>query len=492
MRKRASGILMHISSLPGKYGIGDFGKEAYKFVDFLIRSKQKYWQILPLGMTGYGDSPYQSFSAFAGNPYFIDLDEFVEGGALSKDEIEAYDLGNDPYRVNYGKLFNNKMPLLRKAYTNLKDVIRDELEKYYEENRSWLRDFSLFMALKTYQQGIAWNKWPNEYKFNTSSKVVEFENQYRDEIFFWVFTQIYFSRQWRRLKEYANRNGIKIIGDLPIYIAEDSSDAWANPSLFNLDENLNPKTVSGCPPDAFSETGQLWGNPIYNWKAMEETGFDWWIKRIKHSFQLFDTLRIDHFRGFDAYWEVNFGDATAANGKWTEGPGMKLFNKVKEVLGDLDIIAEDLGFYTDSLGELLEATGFPNMKVLQFAFDTKGDSHFMPHNYGNNSVVYIGTHDNHPAMAWFATAPKEEYDYAVEYLKLDEEEGLHWGLLRGAWASPAYLAIGQLQDFLGLGEESRMNEPSTLGKNWTWRVDKFLLTDELAERIAKLTHIYRR
>ncbi len=492
MRKRSSGILMHISSLPGEYGIGDFGKEAYNFVDFLALSKQKYWQILPLGMTGFGDSPYQSFSAFAGNPYFIDLNEFIQNGSLVREDVEKLDLGWDSSKVDYGKLFHNKMPLLNKAYINLKDGLKNELLNFYEENRSWLRDYSLFMAIKNHNNGIAWNKWPDEYKFINSEKVKEFENAYVEEIFFWVFTQYYFSKQWEKLKEYANKKGIKIIGDLPIYIAEDSCDAWANPSLFNLDEDLAPKTISGCPPDAFSETGQLWGNPIYNWKAIEERGYDWWIKRIKHSFSLYDTLRIDHFRGFDAYWEVNSTDKTAANGKWTEGPGMKLFNKVKQELGELDIIAEDLGFYTDSLGELLEATGFPNMKVLQFAFDTKGDSHFMPHNYGNNSVVYIGTHDNHPAKAWFDTAPKEEYDYAVEYFKLDKVEGLHWGLLRGAWASPAYLAIGQMQDFLGLGEESRMNEPSTLGTNWTWRVDKSLLSHELAERIEKLTHIYRR
>ncbi|TJX15658.1 4-alpha-glucanotransferase [Tissierella creatinini] len=492
MGKRASGILMHISSLPSKYGIGDFGIGAYNFVDFLSKANQKYWQILPLCITGYGDSPYQSVSVFAGNPYFINIDEFLREGFLSKDDILQTDLGNNQNLVDYSKLFFNKTALLRKAYNNAKEILEEKLLDFYDREKEWLRGLALYMALKAKNSGVSWQNWPIEYRTFNSPMVMEFEKNNEDEIFFWVFTQYYFYAQWNRLKSYANKHGIKIIGDLPIYVAEDSADCWTNPKNFKFDENLVPKTIAGVPPDAFSDTGQLWGNPIYDWDYLEATGFDWWIKRIRHGFRLYDTLRIDHFRGFDAYWEVKYGDKTAVNGKWKEGPGIKLFNKVKESLGDLDIIAEDLGVYSEGLGKLLEDTRFPNMKILQFAFDTKGDSHFMPHNYDKNCVVYIGTHDNHPAMAWFETAPIKEYEFAVEYFKLDENEGLNWGLLRGAWASPANLAIGQLQDFLGLGEESRMNEPSTMGKNWTWRVTESLLTDSLAERIANLTSVYRR
>lgn len=492
MGKRASGILMHISSLPGKYGIGDFGSEAYNFVDFLYKAKQKFWQILPLNITGFGDSPYQSVSVFAGNPYFIDIDEMIKEGYLNEEDIKETDLGNDSTCINYEKLYFNKMALLRKAYNNSKDILNDNLLDFYDKEKLWLRDFALYMAIKSKNNNISWNRWPNEYRVYNSQGVMEFEKDNLNEIFFWVFTQYYFSSQWNRLKSYANKHNIKIIGDLPIYVAEDSADCWSNPKIFNLDDDLMLKTVAGVPPDTFSDTGQLWGNPIYDWDYLEKNDYQWWIKRIDYGFRLYDTLRIDHFRGFDAYWEVKAGEKTAVNGQWKKGPGMKLFNKIKERLGDLDIVAEDLGVYSEGLGRLLKETGFPNMKVLQFAFDTQGDSHFMPHNYDKNCVVYIGTHDNHPAMAWFETAPLNEYEYAVEYLKLDEEEGLNWGLIRGAWSSPANLAIGQIQDFLGLGEESRMNEPSTLGKNWTWRVSSSLLTDDLAKKIANLTFVYRR
>lgn len=483
---------MHISSLPSEYGIGDFGKEAYNFIDFLVSAKQKYWQILPLGMTGYGDSPYQSFSAFAGNPYFIDLDGMIEQGYLTKEQIFGIDLGSDKNHVDYGKLYVNKMYLLREAYKNAKSEIMESLIEFYNQNKMWLREFSLFMAIKEANFNVSWNNWPEEYRFINSEGVIEYEKNNQDAIYFWIFTQYYFMKQWLNLKEYANKNNIKIIGDLPIYVAQDSADAWANPKAFYLDENLLPITVAGCPPDGFTDTGQLWGNPIYNWDNLKSSEYSWWVHRIKHSFELFDTLRIDHFRGFDAYWEVPYGKETAVSGEWTQGPGIKLFNKIKDELGELDIIAEDLGFYTDGLGELLNQTGFPNMKVLQFAFDTNGDSHFLPHNYDKNCVAYIGTHDNLPAMAWFETAPKHEYDYAIEYLKLDEEEGLNWGLIRGIWSSAANLAIAQMQDFLGLGEESRMNEPSTLGKNWTWRIEKSDLSLGLANKISEMTHIYRR
>ncbi len=492
MVQRSSGILMHISSLPGEYGIGDFGKEAYNFVDFLIKAKVKNWQILPLGVTGFGDSPYQCFSAFAGNPYFIDLDELIELGYLDKEDVQRFELSKNPNLVDYGQIYKNKMELLRMAYEVAKEEIYDELKTFYIKNNSWLREFALFMAIKANRGNGLWLKWDSSFKNSKSDAVLDFEKRDEDEIYFRVFTQYFFFNQWLKLKEYANKNGVKIVGDLPIYVSEDSSDAWSNPSLFNLDATLQPITVAGCPPDSFSKTGQLWGNPIYDWDAMEEQGYKWWIQRIKHSFQLYDVLRIDHFRGFESYWEVKYGSQNAIYGKWVKGPGTKLFNKIKEELGELNIIAEDLGFLTDEVRELIKDTGFPGMKVLQFAFDSREESDYLPHNYDKNCVVYTGTHDNHTAMGWFENVPKEDFNYAIKYLKLNYDEGLNWGFIRGAWSSTAYLAIAPIQDFLGLGDEARMNTPSTIGGNWTWRINKSDLTDELARRISELNRIYGR
>lgn len=492
MKKRTSGILMHISSLPGEYGIGDFGKEAYKFVDFLYEANQKNWQILPLGMTGYGDSPYSSFSAFAGNPYFIDLDELLELGYISDRDIHIADLNRDKLKIDYEKLYKNKMGLLRKAYGNSKEDICKDLKAFYDENKAWLREFALFMALKKHNANALWYEWEDKYKDIHSKAVRDFEDENADEIYFWIFTQYFFFRQWNLLKEYSNKKGIKIIGDIPFYVAGDSADVWANPHIFKLDENFLPITVAGCPPDAFTETGQLWGNPVYNWRKLKDKNYKWWIERIRFSFKLYDTVRIDHFRGFDAFWEVKYGDETAINGKFVEGPGNDLFKEIKKQLGDLDIIAEDLGFYTHSLGKLLAETGFPNMKVFQFAFDIDGDSDHLPHNYYNNCVAYTGTHDNHTVISWMNIAPEDDVKFACEYLRLGEQEGYNWGFIRGVWSSTAYLAVAQMQDFLGLGESSRMNEPGTMGDNWTWRLDKNLLTDELTEKIRVLTQIYRR
>lgn len=491
-RRRASGILMHISSLPGEYGIGDFGKEAYSFVDFLVKGKQKYWQVLPLGITGYGDSPYQSFSSFAGNPYFIDLDEFIERGYLKKEEIKKFDLGYNPRKVDYGLLYKNKMFLLQLAYERGKEEIKDALEEYYWENQQWIRDFALFMSIKECHNNQSWLNWQDEYKRRHWEEVEKFERDNKDKLYFWIFTQYFFYKQWYKLKNYANRNGIKIIGDLPIYVAEDSADVWANPKLFNLDKNLFPKTVAGCPPDAFSEKGQLWGNPTYNWLEMEKDDYRWWKDRIKQSFKIFDVLRIDHFRGFESYWEVKYGSEDAVIGKWTKGPGIKLFDSIKRELGNLNIIAEDLGFLTEDVKKLLKYSGFPGMKVLQFAFDSREESDYLPHNYDKNCVVYTGTHDNTTVIGWISTAKKEDVEYAKKYLKLDDEEGMNWGFIRGAWSSTAYLAITTMQDLLGLGDEARMNTPSTVGGNWTWRMKKEDLTEEIVERLANITMIYRR
>lgn len=492
IEKRSSGILMHISSLPSQYGIGDFGKEAYHFVDFLVKSKQRNWQILPLGITGYGDSPYQCFSAFAGNPYFIDLNEFLDRGFLERQDLQDAYFGSNHHKVDYETLYNNKLSILKTAFNNSYDYLKEELQSFYLEEEDWLREFALFMSLKSHHNNQTWTEWGEAYKRFDSEEVRQFEVDNEDAIFFWVFIQYYFLKQWKRLKQYANDNGVSIIGDLPIYVSGDSADVWANTGLFNLDENNKPVTVAGCPPDAFSPTGQLWGNPIYDWESMENDKFNWWIKRIKFSFELYDSLRIDHFRGFESYWEIEYGAENAINGKWVKGPGMKLFNRIKEVLGDLDIIAEDLGFLTEEVYQLIKDSGYPGMKVLQFAFDVREESDYLPHNYSQNCVVYTGTHDNETTVGWFDTIPKEDFLYTVRYMKLNYDEGLHWGFIRGAWSSVANLAIAPMQDFLGLDNTARMNKPSTIGDNWTWRMDKNALTDELALKIAELTELYKR
>lgn len=492
MKERSSGVLLHISSLPGDYGIGDFGKEAYRFVDFLSDARQKNWQILPLGITSFGDSPYQSFSAFAGNPYFIDLDELVDHAYIEKEDLRELDFGHDPRKVDYGLLYENKMYILKKAYKKAKLRIDDQLASFYKENYDWLRAFALFMAIKSRNDNKYWIEWDEKYKEYNSPAVLEFEKENSEEIFFWVFTQYMFSKQWQKLKKYANYKKLKIIGDLPIYISSDSSDVWSNPHLFNLDEDFKPITVSGCPPDAFSEQGQLWGNPIYRWDIMEAEDYRWWVKRLEHSFKLFDSLRIDHFIGFESFWEIDYGDKDAINGRWSKGPGIKLFNKIKEKLGDLDIIVEDLGVVSDAVRALVKEAGFPNMKVIQFAFDPSSESEHLPHLYDKNMVVYTGTHDSLPIMAWFKNASEDELDYAIEYLNLDFDEGLNWGAIRGIWSSTANTALAPMQDFLALGEESRMNLPATTVENWSWRMSKEDLTENLSEKIKKITEIYWR
>ncbi len=492
MKKRSSGILLHISSLPGPYGIGDFGKGAYDFVDFLDRAGVKNWQILPLGITGFGDSPYQNFSAFAGNPYFIDLDELLEEEFLVAEEIELFPLGDDPTKVDYGILYRNKMELLKRANKRARRKLDAELRKFYEEEKSWLRDYALFMAIKGEQNGLPWLRWPQELKNIHSDEVLEFERSHEKEMFFHVFIQYFFFKQWKRLKNYANDKNIKIIGDIPIYVAEDSSDFWGNPTNFKIDENLEPLTVAGCPPDAFSNTGQLWGNPIYDWKAMEEDGYSWWIERIRASFELYDIVRIDHFRGFEAYWEIKNGAINAVKGEWVKGPNYKLFEKVKEELGEMDIIAEDLGFLTEEVYDLIGKTGYPGMKVLQFAFDAREESNYLPHTYDTNCVVYTGTHDNDTIMGWVRNVKSEDLIYAGKYLKLSFEEGLNWGFIRGAFSSVADLCIIPMQDILGLGEEARMNTPSTLGNNWVWRMKDDAITNRIVEKISNLTRMYGR
>lgn len=496
--ERSAGVIMNIASLPGKFGIGTFGKEAYEYVEFLYKSGMRYWQILPLGQTGYGDSPYQSFSAFAGNPYFIDFDILNDEGILSKAEYINENYGDNEEYIDYGLLFNIKYIVLRRAYENFKKshnfLLKEYFESFKEENNWWLDNYSLYMAVKGKFNLASWQEWDDDIKKRRPEAIELYRNELSDEIEFWSFIQFLFFKQWNELKSYANEKGIKIIGDMPIYVAEDSADVWSNPEAYLIyEETLKPISIAGCPPDAFSETGQLWGNPLYDWNYMEKTGYKWWIKRVEESLKLYDVVRIDHFRGFESYWEIPYGDTTAINGEWVKGPGIKLFNAIKESLGEINVIAEDLGFLTKEVKEFLEETGFPGMKVLQFAFDEREESNYLPHTYTNNCIAYTGTHDNDTFRGWFElTGNKSDVKYCKEYLALTEEEGYNWGFIRGAWASVADVSIALMQDFLNLGNETRVNFPSTLGENWKWRIKEGSYNTELADKIYKYTKMYGR
>ena len=489
---RASGVLMHLTSLSSPHGIGTMGKEARAFADFLAAGGQRYWQLLPLGPTGYGDSPYQSFSTFAGNPYLIDLDFLAEEGLLTEPEYAGEDWGEDPQRVDFGLLYRKRYPVLKKAVRRLLERKEPEYETFLAENAHWLPDYALFMALKDAGGGTPWWQWPEELRRREPRALARTGEELREETDFWQGVQYLFFRQWQKLKEYVNGRGIGLIGDLPIYVALDSADVWAGPELFQLDRELVPTEVAGCPPDAFAADGQLWGNPLFDWERMEADGYAWWIGRIAHQLRLYDMLRIDHFRGFESYYAIPFGEGTARNGRWRPGPGMKLFRAVEAALGQKDIIAEDLGYLTPEVRQMLAESGFPGMKVLQFAFDSREESDYLPHNYDKNCVVYVGTHDNDTALGWLDTVSPEDRRYAMDYLKLTGAEGYHWGLMRGAWASAARLAVVTAQDLLGLGSGARMNTPSTLGGNWQWRAMPGVFTEELAQRLRRETGIYRR
>ncbi len=490
--QRGSGILMHISSLPGEFGIGTFGKEAYDFVDFLESAGQKYWQILPLGPTGYGDSPYQTFSSFAGNPYFICLDLLRRKGLLKEAEYKHVNYGRNKKRLDYQKISKNKMAILRLAYKRSKRCEINDLQEFQKENKYWLLDYALFMSLKTKFNNKPWFKWDTNLKQRDKKTLKEYRGELEDEINFWVFIQYNFFEQWKNLKEYSNDKGIKIIGDIPIYTAYDSADTWTHSDIFLLDKNMIPKCVSGCPPDSFSRTGQLWGNPIYNWEFLEKSNYDWWMRRIETSKNLYDIVRFDHFRGFESFWEVPYGEHTSVNGRWVKGPGIKFFNQVKKDFQDIHIIAEDLGFLTPEVNELLDQTGFPGMKVLLFAFDNRRKGTYLPHNYRENCAAYTGTHDNETVIGWLKTTRKSYKAYAIKYLKLSRREGYHWGFIRSVWSSPANIAIAPMQDCLGLGVSARMNTPSTLGLNWRWRVTKEQMTDKLVKKMYEITDLYER
>ena len=488
---RRSGILMHITSLPGPYGIGTMGRYAFEFIDFLKRSGQSRWQILPLNPTGYGDSPYQSCSTFAGNHYLIDLDILVEQGLLKTEEIAHIHWNDREDRVDFGLIWQNRLPVLRIAYSRFTEW--EALDRFCNENSDWLPDFTLYMALKDEKGGAPWYEWEKELKFRDPKALETARLNLREQIRFYSFVQYLFYTQWNALRDYAHENGISIIGDVPIYVPLDSVDVWSNPVLFQLDETLTPTGVAGCPPDAFAEDGQLWGNPLYHWEEMKKDGYRWWVRRLAAAGQLYDCVRLDHFRGFEAYWSVPYGDTTARNGKWIKGPGMDFIQTVKNALPELEIIAEDLGFLTQEVLDLRDNSGFPGMKVLQFAFDDGEPSDYQPHTYTHNSVCYIGTHDNMTQRQWFETAPEAAVKFAADYMHLTEEEGYVWGSIRTALSSVSDLCVIQLQDYLDLGGEARMNFPGTVsGGNWLWRVQEGSYNDELAEKIRHMTKLYCR
>ena len=489
---RASGILLPISSIPSYYGIGCFSKEAYAFVDQLAEAGQKYWQILPICPTSYGDSPYQSFSSFAGNPYFIDLEYLCKEKLLTKKECESFSWGTNPRYVDYGQMYASRYPLLKKAYDRFRKNEPEDFAVFCKDEAEWLDEYALFMALKDANGGVAWFEWEKDLKTRKTEALKEARVTYAEDIVFYKMLQYLFFKQWRELKAYANENGIEIIGDVPIYVAGDSADVWANPKQFYLDEDLNPIEVAGCPPDGFSADGQLWGNPLFRWDEMKKDNYAWWTKRIKAMSELYDIIRIDHFRGFDSYYAIPAKDKTAKNGKWKQGPGMDLFNQLEKKLGKLPIIVEDLGFLTDSVRKLLKDSGFPGMKVIQFAFDSREGSDYLPHTYTSHCVVYTGTHDNDTVMGWMKTAPKASVKFATEYLNLTEEEGYNWGMMRAAWSSVADMAIVPMQDLIGIGSEGRMNTPSTLGGNWEWRATSDQITGKLAKRLYKYMEMYGR
>ena len=488
---RASGILMPVFSLPSRYGIGSFSKSAYQFVDMLKKAGQKFWQILPLCPTSYGDSPYQSFSTYAGNPYFIDLDQLIEEKLLTRKECQACDFGDDPQDIDYGKLYENRFKLLRKAYERANVGEDQEFEAYRRENAWWLDDYALFMAVKDRFDGVAWNEWAEDIRLRWSNAMDYYRKELYYEIEFYSYLQFVFMKQWKKLKNYANINGIEIIGDIPIYVAFDSADAWANPELFQFDSENLPTAVAGCPPDGFSADGQLWGNPLYRWDYHRETGFDWWIRRIAYCSELYDVVRIDHFRGFDEYYSIPYGDTTARNGHWEKGPGIALFEAAKNRLGELNIIAEDLGYITDSVKKLVADSGFPGMKVLEFAFDSREKSDYLPYTYEKNSVVYTGTHDNETIAGWYAGLDKSDLKMCTDYMNIDRIPGkeYHWDFIRLAMLSVSDLCVIPIQDYLGLDNRARINHPSTLGTNWRWRLAKGQLSASLLKEIREMTRI---
>jgi len=495
--ERAGGILLSVTSLPSKYGIGCFSKSAYEFVDWLKEAGQSYWQILPLGPTSYGDSPYQSFSTFAGNPYFISLEELVEEGVLTAKECEAADFGKDPALVDYEKLYESRYPLLRKAYERSDISKNPEFQAFLEENRWWLDDYALFMAVKGRFDGAPWTQWAQDIRLRYGYAMDYYRRELYFDIEFQQYMQFQFYRQWARLKAYANEKGVQLIGDIPIYVAMDSADAWAHPELFQLDQDNVPVAVAGCPPDGLSATGQLWGNPLYRWDYHRQTGYQWWISRLAHCFRLYDVVRIDHFRGFDEYYAIPYGETTAMGGHWEKGPGIDLFRHVERALGWKQVIAEDLGYVTDSVRRLVQESGFPGMKVLEFAFDSRDSgcaNDYLPHNYTENCVAYTGTHDNETIAGWFDSITEAEQKLARDYLcdQATPKAELYRCFISLIMRSSARLCVVPMQDYLGYDNSCRMNRPSTVGENWRWRLTEGELTEALKEEIYGIMRRYGR
>ncbi len=491
---RSAGVLMPITSLPSPWGIGTLGRSAREFLDFLAESGQTYWQLLPIGPTGYGDSPYQPFSSYAGNPYLIDLDDLAKVGLLLPEEYQGIQWSTNPARVDYGLLYQKRFQVLKKAVDRLWANNKQAVQCFCDKESYWLEDYSLFMSLKSYFGGRPWKEWPEELRHRERESMSQAKAEMESDILFWKGVQFLFFEQWERLKSLAEAKGISIIGDIPIYVAEDSSDVWAHPDQFQMDADLHPTRVAGCPPDGFSADGQLWGNPLFNWEQMRADGYHWWLHRISFQFRFYDVLRIDHFRGFDAYYAIPASAETAKEGTWEAGPGLDFFRAMEKVVGQRPIIAEDLGFLTPSVHQLLKNTGYPGMKVLEFAFDSRdgGGRTYQPHNYPTNCVAYVGTHDNDTALGWMSTANPEDVALAREYLHLDSIEGENWGMMRAIWSSTADCAIVQMQDLLGLGTEGRMNTPSTLGGNWQWRALPGFDSPALAKRLRRQMKLYER
>ncbi len=488
---RASGIIMHISSLPSPYGIGTMGEEARKFARFLAAAGQTYWQVLPLHPTGYGDSPYQALSTFAGNHYLIDLDTLAEEGLLKADELP--EPPDDPARVDFGALFAGRLSVLRKAYTRFIEWPNQDFIDFVTGAKDWLRDYALFMALKSCSGGLEWTEWTPELRERRLDALKKASAELRDEITFHYFLQYEFFRQWAALRAYCAEKGIRLIGDVPIYVPLDSADVWANPELFQLDEDLTPTAVAGCPPDQFNDDGQLWGNPLYNWQAMADQGYAWWLRRLRAAAGMYDVGRLDHFRGFESYWAVPYGAENARKGEWLPGPGLAFIQALNEKLPELNFIAEDLGFLTPAVLELREKSGFPGMKVLEFAFEPEEASQYLPHNYDSRCVCYTGTHDNAPLAQWYDEISEEQRAFAKKYLALTQDEGVAWGVIRGGMGSVAELFMAQMQDYLAPEFAARMNEPGLVNDlNWRWRLVPEAIDDKLIERIREITERYGR
>ena len=490
--KRSCGVLLPVASLPSKYGIGTFGRAAYDFIDFLHSAGQSFWQVLPLGPTSYGDSPYQSFSVHAGSPYYIDLDLLIADGLLTAREADAVDFGDDAGRVDYERLYLGRFDLLERAAERGWERDRAQVRRFEAENAAWLPDYALFMALKRHFGMRAWSEWDDGARLRGAAALERYRTELAGDIRLFTYIQFLFFRQWDALRAYAREKGIGIIGDMPIYAALDSADVWAEPEQFLLDAERRPTEVAGVPPDYFSETGQLWGNPLYSWERMKLDGYAWWLRRMRSAARMYDVLRIDHFRGLESYWAVPAGAEDARSGQWCPGPGLGFIELLKRSSPGLELIAEDLGDLTDGVRKMLKESGLPGMRVLEFAFDPGEESSYLPHNLEKNCVCYTGTHDNAPLGQWLAEAPAENIAFAKKYLGLNDEEGYIRGVIRGGMSSAATLFVAQMQDWLGLGAGARTNTPGTLGGNWSWRLTEGELTPRLASEMAEASRIYGR